>query len=195
MAGGDAGLASALQVFLAAVDAVGAASFAYIAVLLYRVARLLGSGGMEAPLGFLLLSASEALGVAAALSGDPVIGLTAYTGTASTALAGLMLIAASSSPRSSRAPAIWPMLLAAPASLDAAAAAAAAWAAARGRGPARGFLAVLASGHLLRSLAVATAPYSAAWRAILAAGEALRAAAAALLAGYYAAAAAAADGR
>lgn len=184
---------AALQLLLALVDVVGAASFAYIAALLYRVARLLGSGGVEAPLGFLLLSASEALGAAAALAGDPVIGLTAYTGTASTALAGIMLIA-SSSPRG-RAAALWPLLFAIPASLDAASVAAAAWAAARSRGPARVFLLVLAAGHLLRSLAVAAAAYTAAWRLILASGEALRAASAALLAGYYAASAAAADGR
>jgi len=173
-------VAAGLAVVVAVLDAVGAASFALIAVLVARLVRLLGTGRWEAPLGFALLSVGDLLGVVAAVAAGPRASLAAYTGTSSFSLAGLLLLALPQ-----RGAAAVASLLLVPASIDAAAAVAAAAASLRFRRAARVLVALLSLGHLARSLAVMVAGSEPWWGLLLAAGEAVRSSSAALLAGYY----------
>ncbi len=173
-------LALAYQAVLLATSVVGLAAFAYIAVLLAKLARL-GATRPEYVAGFLLLAMSHAWTPLMLLS-DPRLAYTAYTATASFAAAGFLLLALPGK----RHGLYTVTLVAIPAGFDLAAAATAAYASKEFQGPARWLVGIIGAAFALRAVGVLTTtkPVGA---TLLLVAELLRATTASLLAAHYAA--------
>jgi len=173
-----------LEYLLAAAYGASAGLFALLAVALAGAYRRLGLEELAgAAWGFALLALSSALGAAELLAPTPRAAVSLYTGSSSTAAAGLFVLVYSRLASSAgRLPALAPLALVG--SLDALAAALGVAAALGSRGLARLGFALLALGHAFRVAAAALLPGGAGAGALLA-GEALRAAAALAMASYY----------
>lgn len=171
------GLIAGYEAVLVATGLLGLAAFAYISLLLYRLARL-GLAGYEPVAGFALLAASHAWVLVMALAG-PRLAYAAYTATSSFAVAGFMLLAPPGRREHAAAPVLLPLLL------DMGAAAAALAASRRFSGAARTLVTVLGLFYGLRAAGVALLP-SSVGAALLAVAELGRAASASMLAAYYA---------
>lgn len=174
-----------LEQALAAAYGASSALFALIAASLARAYRRLGVEELAgASWGFALLALSSAFGAAEILAGTPRLAVSLYSGSSSTAAAGMLVIVLSAreARRGVQLQVVAPLALAF--SADSAAAVLGAVSSATSRGLARLGFALLSLSHAGRAVSVYLMPGSDAALALLA-SEAVRAAAALVMALYY----------
>lgn len=173
-----------LKLALATAYGASSALFALITVTLARAYSRLGAEELlGAAWGFALLTLSSVLGVVEVSTGSPRLAVAMYTGSSSTAAAGLFLLTLSAAEARRPLAAAAPLFIAL--SCDAAAAALGFTASALSRGLARVGFALLALAHAGRAASVLLFPGKGAGLLLLA-SEALRVATALVMAAYYA---------
>ncbi len=173
-------MSSTVEIVVSALDLLGAAGFAYIALRLASLTLRIG-GEPKASWAFSLLAAAQILASLAAISGGR-LSYTAYVATASFSAAGFAMLTACRE----RQYALIPLALALPLGFDLLAAATAIVASMGFRGPARTLVAGIGVTFLVRTVGLVLLP-GPTGEVLLAIGESLRSMGAAMLAVLYAA--------